>query len=101
MLEETGTEQSDADGLAEFMANSKGADITILLRELAPDETRVSLRVSAAVDATRIARAFGGGGHARRAGCTIRAPAEVAARELLVVCEGILDGAAAAEPATP
>lgn len=101
MLDETGTEQSDADGLAEFMANSKGADITILLRELAPDETRVSLRVSAAVDATRIARAFGGGGHARRAGCTIRAPAEVAARELLVVCEGILDGAAAAESATP
>jgi len=91
MLQETGTEQHDADGLAEFMANSKGADITILLRELGPDETRVSLRVSEAVDATAIAREFGGGGHARRAGCTIRASAEVAARELLIVCEALLD----------
>jgi bifunctional oligoribonuclease and PAP phosphatase NrnA len=90
MLAETGTEQHDGDGLAEFMANAKGADITILLRELGPTDTRVSLRVSPSVDATRIARAFGGGGHARRAGCTVPAPIEDAVAQVLAVSEQVL-----------
>jgi len=71
MLAETGTQQHDADGLAEFLAHVKGADITLLLRELGPEETRVSIRTTEAVDATAVAAAFGGGGHARRAGCTV------------------------------
>ena len=72
MLDETGTQQHDADGLAEFLARAKGADVILLLRELGPSETRVSVRTSEAVDATAVAARFGGGGHARRAGCTIR-----------------------------
>ena len=36
MLDETGTQQHDADGLAEFLAKAKGADVTLLLRELGP-----------------------------------------------------------------
>ena len=70
-LDETATEQHDADGLAEFLARSKGADVVILMRELGPQETRVSLRTSERVDATQVAGRFGGGGHARRAGCTV------------------------------
>ena len=91
MLDVTGTENADADGLAEFIAKARGADISILLREVGPDRTRVSLRVSDAVDATRIAGEFGGGGHATRAGCTIEAPAAEAIERLLAVCERALD----------
>jgi bifunctional oligoribonuclease and PAP phosphatase NrnA len=91
MLDATGTANHDADGLAEFIAKAKGADISILLRETEPDRTRVSLRVSEAVDASRIAGAFGGGGHARRAGCTIEAPASEALAQVLTVCERALD----------
>ena len=94
MLDETGTQNHDADGLAEFIAKARNADISILMREVGPRQTRVSLRVSEAVDATRIAGVFGGGGHARRAGCTIEAPAAEAVDELLLVCERVLDGAA-------
>lgn len=94
MLDATGTQNHDADGLAEFIAKAKDADISILLREVGPQQTRVSLRVSEAVDATRIAGVFGGGGHARRAGCTIEAPAAAAVDQLLLVCERELDGAA-------
>ena len=96
MLAETGTQQHDADGFAEFMANARGADITILLRELAPDETRVSLRVTESIDAARIAAAFGGGGHAQRSGCTIRAAGADAAAQVLSVCESVLSSSAAA-----
>lgn len=71
MLEQTGTQQHDADGLAEFLARAKGAEVTLLLRELGPAETRVSVRTAEKVDATAIASVFGGGGHARRAGCTV------------------------------
>ena len=94
MLDSTGTKSHDADGLAEFIAKAKDADISILLREVGARQTRVSLRVSEAIDATRIAAVFGGGGHARRAGCTIEAPAAEAVNELLLVCERVLDGTA-------
>jgi bifunctional oligoribonuclease and PAP phosphatase NrnA len=91
MLEATGTRNHDADGLAEFIAQAKGADICILVRETGAAQTRVSLRVSDAVDATKIAAVFGGGGHATRAGCTIEAPTSLAMEQLLEVCERYLD----------
>lgn len=93
MLEATGTQDHDADGLAEFIAQTKGADISILARETSPAETRISLRVSAVVDATKIAGEFAGGGHAARAGCTIHEPVDVAVDQLLDVCERALDAA--------
>lgn len=92
MLEATGTANHDADGLAEFVAKAKGAEITILLRASSARETRVSLRVGPAVNAAEIAGQFGGGGHVGRAGCTISAPVDVAAEQLLAVCERALDG---------
>ncbi len=98
MLAETGTQQADADGFAEFMANARDTDITILFRELSADETRVSLRVSDAVDATRIAREFGGGGHTQRAGCTVRCGGADAAAQVLRICEAVLSGSPVSAP---
>ena len=96
MLEETGTEQHDADGLAEFLAKAKGADVTLLLRELGPEETRVSVRTSDAVDATAITSRFGGGGHVRRGGCTVRRHATEAVALVLDASRAALDGPSAA-----
>jgi phosphoesterase RecJ-like protein len=87
MLDETGTEQHDADGVVEFMARSKGADVALLLRELGPLETRVSVRTTPSVDATAIAAAFGGGGHTGRAGCTVPRSAAEAARLVVAAAE--------------
>ncbi len=91
MLEETGTAQEDADGLAEFLANTRGAAITILFRELGAKETRVSFRVRPPVDATALARPFGGGGHVARAGCTVDGPASDAVTRVLAVCQDHLE----------
>jgi phosphoesterase RecJ-like protein len=90
MLDETGTQQHDADGVVEFMSRSRGADVAILVRELGPLETRVSLRTTPSVDATAIAAAFGGGGHARRAGCTVAAPVDRARAEILEATTAVL-----------
>ncbi|HEX7197055.1 MAG TPA: DHH family phosphoesterase [Candidatus Limnocylindria bacterium] len=74
MLAETGAQQADADGLAEFLGRVEGADVVLLFREVGPSSTRVSIRTSAAVDAHEIAGQLGGGGHARRAGCGVDRP---------------------------
>jgi phosphoesterase RecJ-like protein len=92
MLVETGTEHADADGLAEFIARATGADVTLLLREIEPARTRVSLRTTDRIDATTLAGPFGGGGHAHRAGCTIEAPLDEAVGLVLPPCEAALDG---------
>ena len=83
MLAGTGTDQADADGAVELLARSKDADVVLLLRELASSETRVSVRTTERVDATGIAGSFGGGGHPRRAGCTLQLPLEVAVQHML------------------
>jgi bifunctional oligoribonuclease and PAP phosphatase NrnA len=90
MLEETGTQQHDADGLVEFLARAQGADITLLLREVGPSETRVSIRATQAADAMGIAARFGGGGHARRAGGTFPLFIDDALALLLTAAEATL-----------
>ena len=89
MLDDTGTLQHDADGVVEFMARAKGAAITLLLREVGPAETRVSIRTSDGIDATGIAARFGGGGHASRAGCTIRRDVASSLEEILAVAASV------------
>ena len=88
MLDGVGAGQHDADGVVEFMARSEGAQVTLLLRELGPSETRVSIRTGGGLNASEIAAAFGGGGHAGRAGCTVDAPlADAVDRVLAVTAE--------------
>lgn len=90
MLAETGTRQHDADGLAEFLTRAADAQIAILFRELGPQATRVSIRTTASVDAARIAAAFGGGGHARRAGFVLNDGLDATRASVLRASEGEL-----------
>jgi phosphoesterase RecJ-like protein len=90
MLDETGTQQHDADGLAEFLARAKDAQVTLLLREIGPQSTRVSVRTADGVDATAIAAPFGGGGHRSRAGCTVDVGLDTALPRVLAAAEASL-----------
>jgi phosphoesterase RecJ-like protein len=92
MLQETGTEQHDADGVVEFMSRAAGAEITLLLRETEPGRTRVSVRTVDGIDATAIAAAFGGGGHVRRAGCTLDANVAEAVEAVIRVAAEVRPG---------
>jgi bifunctional oligoribonuclease and PAP phosphatase NrnA len=91
MLDATGTEQHDADGVVEFMSRAENAQITLLLREIGPGRTRLSVRTRHPIDATAITAAFGGGGHARRAGCTLELDVREATREVLRVAASSVD----------
>jgi bifunctional oligoribonuclease and PAP phosphatase NrnA len=93
MIAELGAEANAAEGFVDLLASTKAADITVLFKEVDPSEVRVSVRTSARADAVAITRAFGGGGHARAAGCTVRRPLDEARRAVLEECERELDRA--------
>lgn len=93
MLAETGSEPSATEGFVDLLASTRNADVTVFFKEAAPASVRVSVRTTARADAVAITSAFGGGGHARAAGCTIDAPLETAVPRLLDECERELDRA--------
>jgi phosphoesterase RecJ-like protein len=76
-----GPEQSE--GLVDMLAQSETAEAAILFKE-ADGAMRVSVRTrEGGVDATKLTGLFGGGGHARAAGCQLALPPEDARRAVL------------------
>jgi phosphoesterase RecJ-like protein len=93
MLRETGTDPVASEGFIDLLASTKAADTTVLFKEADASGVRVSVRTSARADAVAITSAFGGGGHARAAGCTVNASLDDAIRLVLEECERELDRA--------
>jgi phosphoesterase RecJ-like protein len=93
MLRDTGTEPVASEGFIDLLATSKKADITLLFKETDAGEVRVSVRTTARADAVAITTPFGGGGHARAAGCTLRMPLDAAMAAVLETCDRELERA--------
>ena len=66
-----GLTPGDMDGIVSQLKNTEGVHVAIFLYELEPQVFKVSLRSDELVDVSKIAAVFGGGGHARAAGCTM------------------------------
>ncbi|MEI8353089.1 MAG: bifunctional oligoribonuclease/PAP phosphatase NrnA [Lentisphaerota bacterium] len=73
---ETGCVKADAEDVIEIPRSLAGSRVALFFYEGNPDEkvTRLSIRTRGPIEATALAQRFGGGGHARAAGCTIHAP---------------------------
>lgn len=65
-------EPGDLDGIVNQLRNIRGIECAIFMYQTDVLEYKVSLRTSEKVNAAEIAVFFGGGGHARAAGCTMR-----------------------------
>lgn len=78
-LAEAQAEDTDIGGeLYSFFLRARGSHLVVVFTEKPDTQVYISLRSSPSIDCTLIARHFGGGGHARAAGCTISGtPAEV------------------------
>ena len=87
MLARTGEQPTASEGFVDLLDSTRLADVTVLFKEVGPQETRVSVRTSALADAVAIAAAFGGGGHPRAAGCTVQAGLEDAREPVLAEAE--------------
>lgn len=64
-------EPKDLDGIVTQLRNIEGIDCAIFMYETGVLEYKVSLRSSEKVDVAEVAAYFGGGGHARAAGCSM------------------------------
>jgi len=75
-FEETGGTKADAEDVIEIPRSLIGNRVALFFYGNEDDnaETRVSIRTRAPLDATVLAKQFGGGGHARAAGCTLSEP---------------------------
>jgi phosphoesterase RecJ-like protein len=71
-LKSTGAKDEDCDGLVNIGRSIEGVEVSALIKEKDTGEIRVNLRSKVFVDVSEIAAAFGGGGHKRAAGCTMK-----------------------------
>jgi bifunctional oligoribonuclease and PAP phosphatase NrnA len=75
----TGALETDSEGVVDHMRAVEGTRVAVLVRELLSDDRdgmrKVSLRATdGSVDVSRVARAFGGGGHPQAAGFSTALP---------------------------
>ena len=73
-LTATGADAAMSEGIIDLLSQAAEAEVALLFKERG-GETRLSIRTKdGGVDGTRLAGAFGGGGHARASGATVTAP---------------------------
>lgn len=74
--ESSGASAEDLDGFVDYPRSISGMEVGLLFRTTSAGDTKVSLRSNGLVDVNRIAREFGGGGHAMASGALVRGPLE-------------------------
>lgn len=63
---------ADMEGIVSQLRQTKGTEVAMFLYELETQVFKVSLRSGESVDVSKVAAYFGGGGHARAAGVTMK-----------------------------
>jgi len=81
---QTGGSKADAEDVIEIPRSLAGVRIALFFYQTPERQTvtRLSIRTREPLDATWLALRFGGGGHARAAGCDIQAPLEEARKQV-------------------
>ena len=79
----TGAIPSDSEDLINMTLTVGGTEVAVILVELRSGGFKVSFRSRSEVDCTRIAEQFGGGGHKRAAGATLKEPLDSARARVL------------------
>ena len=72
MMEAHGIGPKDLDGIVNQLRNVKGVHCAIFMYETDTQEYKISLRSDEFVDVAKVAAFFGGGGHVRAAGCSMK-----------------------------
>ncbi|MEE3467457.1 MAG: bifunctional oligoribonuclease/PAP phosphatase NrnA [Eubacterium sp.] len=67
---------SDLDGIIDQLRTTEGVEVAILISERVPGEFKISMRSNQVVDVAAIGQYYGGGGHIKASGCTIKGTAD-------------------------
>jgi phosphoesterase RecJ-like protein len=84
-----GVPLEELDGFIDALKQVRGAEIVFLIVELSPGRFKVSLRSKGAVDVHPVASRFGGGGHAKAAGCRLEGTLPEVADRLVAACREV------------
>lgn len=84
--------QSDLNGIINQLRIVKGVHCAIFMYETDVLEYKVSLRSDETVDVSKVAAYFGGGGHKRAAGCSMKGTFHDCVNNLSLLIEKQLDG---------
>ena len=71
-FQKSGAEQELSEGLVNHARSIAGVEVAVLLKEIGPQEIKGGLRSNLWLNVNEVAGLFGGGGHQRAAGCTLR-----------------------------
>ena len=87
-------QEDDVDAISSLPRTVEGVDVGVTLKEqpTVPGEWKISLRTTPAADASAICATFGGGGHARAAGCLLHGSAEEVEAQVIAACLAALGG---------
>lgn len=80
----------DAEGLINIPRSLDTVEVAILFKEQKDGKVKVSFRSRASVDVAKLALTWGGGGHARAAGCTLSGPMDEIVRQVVSQVERVL-----------
>ena len=74
---------SDLEGIVSQLRVTKGVEVAIFMYELEKNEFKVSLRASGDINVSKVAQFFGGGGHVKAAGLTMKGTSQEITDKLL------------------
>ncbi|MCR4440923.1 MAG: bifunctional oligoribonuclease/PAP phosphatase NrnA [Peptococcaceae bacterium] len=82
--------ETETDSLVGLLRATKGVEIAALFKELTRGEIKVSFRSKDSADVNKLAAEFGGGGHPRAAGCTVKGTLAQVVKDVLAAAEKMI-----------
>lgn len=93
MIRELQATEEDLEDISSFIGLLEGVDNAVTIRQLKPEECKISLRTDGkSLNASLVCARFGGGGHPAAAGCTIHGTPAQAKAAMLDAIEQVQHG---------
>ncbi|CAN5858485.1 bifunctional oligoribonuclease/PAP phosphatase NrnA [soil metagenome] len=83
MAESSEAVDGDNNGFVNIPLAAKEVEAVVYMREVQPNEYRVSLRSKGCINVARVAEKFGGGGHKNAAGCRVEGDWDLREKEII------------------
>ena len=90
LIDDLAATEEDLEDISSFIGQLEGVANAVTIRQLAPEECKISLRTDGkTLNASAVCAHFGGGGHPAAAGCTIYAGPQEAKAQMLAAIEQV------------
>ena len=93
LIRELEATEEDLEDISAFIGQLEGVDNAVTIRQLKPEECKISLRTDGkTLNASAVCAVYGGGGHAAAAGCTIQGTPAQAKAAMMKAIEQVPPG---------